>query len=206
MNTTAGCELRKRREAKGISLDQAARDTRLSVSVLESLESSEASAEDLPEVYQRLSCQMYARYLGVPVGVTRAPRAREVLRPRVAPLNIVLRGFAGPASFERPSKRQPGRLFALAKATSAAVVVVLAIGLWSLNAKLSRLSFDRVLGESALPIERAKSLDEPAAPTEPPLRPVVIEVPFELGAPCPLFLEAGPALALPTAQAVSAAY
>jgi transcriptional regulator with XRE-family HTH domain len=205
MNTTAGCELKKRREAKGITLDQAARDTCLSVSVLELLESSNVPADSLPEVYQRLSCQMYARYLGVPVKTTRTPQPRPTLRPRRAPLNIVLRGFAGPASFERPAKRQPGRLFALAKATSAAIVVVLTIGLWSLNAKLSRLNIDRVLGESALPIERAKSLDEPAAPAEPPLRPVLIEVPLELGT-TPLFLEETPALALPSAPAVSAAY
>jgi hypothetical protein len=66
----------------------------------------------------------------------------------------------------RLSPAQRNRLVNIAKTTSAAVVTVRAIGLWSLNAKLSRLDPDE-----AKPRARA------VLPAKPAPLPVMIELP-----------------------------
>jgi hypothetical protein len=57
-------------------------------------------------------------------------------------------------------------LVSIAKTTSAAIVTVLAIGLWSLNAKLSRLDIDET-----------KPRIRAVVPAKPAPLPVVIEMP-----------------------------
>jgi hypothetical protein len=66
----------------------------------------------------------------------------------------------------RLSPAQRNRLVSIAKTTSAAIVTVLAIGLWSLNAKLSRLDIDET-----------KPRIRAVVPAKPAPLPVVIEMP-----------------------------
>lgn len=126
-------------------------------SVLRGLE--ESSPDDLlPDVYQKLSLRMYARYLGMEVEVTRraAPMPDGV---RIAPVGLLRRmGRAPKAAKLDPAQRS--RLLTVAKTTSAAIVTVLAVGLWSLNAKISRLHFDEKPGAAPEPIV----VLEPATP------------------------------------------
>jgi hypothetical protein len=71
---------------------------------------------------------------------------------------------------------QRNRLLNVAKTTSAALVTVLAVGLWSLNAKISRLNFDDRPVHHAAPVV-ATPVPEPApAPSEPPAAPSAVTV------------------------------
>lgn len=151
MSEHPGRELKKLREAKGISLAQAARDTRLREGLLRELEEC-SDIDELPEVYRKLSLRMYARYLGLEFELTRrAPRSVEG-RMRITPVGFFLRRSGRPAKPARLDPAQRNRLLAVAKTASAAIVTVLAVGLWSLNAKISRLHFD----DTPLPVAEVK--------------------------------------------------
>ena len=143
MNTAAiGPELKALRESKGLTLQQAAAETCLRPGFLQELEECNTAA-DFPDVYHKLALRMYARYLGVeiePVARRAAPRASQ--GPRISPIGLFVRRMGRPPKPPRLSPAQRNRLVSIAKTTSAAVVTVLAIGLWSLNAKLSRLDID----------------------------------------------------------------
>jgi cytoskeletal protein RodZ len=164
MSTAVGHELKAIRESKGITLDQAAKDTCLRVGFLRELEESSA-ASDFPDVYHRLSLRMYARYLGIEIENTRrAVRTEE--GTRFTPVGMFVRRMGRPPKPPRLSPAQRNGLVNIAKTTSAAVVVILGVGLWSLNAKLSRLGIDE-----SKPRARA------VAPAQPAPLPVVIEAP-----------------------------
>jgi cytoskeletal protein RodZ len=140
MNAPTGIELKKLRESKGITLERAAQDTCMRAAVLGDLEES-GHGEDLPAVYDRLSLSMYARYLGVDMETTRrATSPPEAIR--LAPLGVRIRRMGRAIKAPRLDPAQRNRLLTIAKTTSAVVVVVLAVGLWSLNAKLDRLNLD----------------------------------------------------------------
>lgn len=162
MTAQPGAELRKIREAKGISLAQAAQDTCMREGVLRALEES-APDELLPDVYQKLSLRMYARYLGMEVEITRraAPTPEGT---RITPVGL-LRRMGRPPKPPRLDPAQRSRLLTVAKTTSAAIVTVLAVGLWSLNAKISRLHFDDKTNAGPEPV--LASVPEPAAPSRP---------------------------------------
>ena len=140
MNPHPGQELKRLRESKGISLEKAAADTCLRAGLLGELEES-ADVNALPDVYRKLSLRMYARYLGLDVEVTRrATPTKEGMR--IMPVGKFIRHMGRPPRSPRLEPGQRNRLLAVAKTTSAAIVVVLVVGLWSLNAKLSRLNLD----------------------------------------------------------------
>jgi hypothetical protein len=108
---------------------------------------------------------MYARYLGLEVETTRrAVRTDEGLR--FAPVGTFVRRMGRLPKPPRLSPAQRNRLVGIAKTTSAAVVTILAIGLWSLNAKLSRLDVDET-----------KPRIRAAVPAKPAPMPVMIEMP-----------------------------
>lgn len=140
MNPHPGQELKKLRESKGISLEKAAADTCLRAGLLKELEES-ADVNALPDVYRKLSLRMYARYLGLEFEVTRraTPTSEGV---RIMPVGKFIRRMGRPPKSPRLEPAQRNRLLAVAKTTSAVIVVVLVAGLWSLNAKLSRLNLD----------------------------------------------------------------
>lgn len=164
MSTAVGHELRAHREAKGVSLEQAARETCLRPGFLRELEECDTAA-DFPDVYHKLSLRMYARYLGFKVeAARREPPVRQ--RRRFTAMGTFVRRMGRPPKAPRLNKAQRSFLVGLAKTTSAAVVVILGVGLWSLNAKLSRLSVDE-----SKPRARA------VVPAPPAPLPVVIEVP-----------------------------
>lgn len=164
MSSAVGHELKAIRESKGITLDQAAKDTCLRAGFLRELEESE-TASDFPDVYHRLSLRMYARYLGIEIESTRrAVRTEE--GTRFTPVGLFVRRMGRPPKPPRLSPAQRNGLVNIAKTTSAAIVTVVAIGLWSLNAKLSRLDIDETK-----PRVRA------VVPARPAPLPVVIEAP-----------------------------
>ncbi len=141
MSEHPGRELKKLRESKGITLEQAARDTCLRAGMLRELEDCD-DVDQLPEVYRKLTLRMYARYLGMDFEVTR--RATRTLegKVRIAPVGFFLRRMGRPPKRPRLDPAQRNRLLAVAKTTSAAIVTIIAVGLWSLNAKISRLHFE----------------------------------------------------------------
>ncbi len=140
MSQHTGHELKRLRESKGLTLQQAAKDTCLRAGFLQELEEC-TDTDDLPGVYRKLSLRMYARYLGLEVPAARCTPVREE-RVRIAPMGMFIRRMGRPPQSSRKEPAQRSSLFGLAKVTSAAVVVVLGLGLWSLNAKLSRLNID----------------------------------------------------------------
>ncbi len=178
MSAPTGLELKKLRESKGITLDQAARDTCMRAAVLGALEEV-GHGEDLPAVYDKLSLSMYARYLGVDMEMTRrATRTPEGVR--IAPVGVRIRRMGRAAKAPRLDPAQRSRLLTIAKTTSTIVVVVLAVGLWSLNAKLDRLNLDD------RPVHAAGETAAPAAPELPPLETVPLTITGEtlsLGGP-----------------------
>jgi len=180
MSTDIGPELKARRESREISLERAAGDLRLRPGFLRELEECRTAA-DFPGVYHRLSLRMYARYLGLEIENTRPTRPAEE-RVRLPSVGHFIRRMGRPPRPPRLSPAQRSRLIGLAKTTSAAVVTILAVGLWSLNAKLSRLNIDETK-----PRVRA------AVPAQAAPLPVLIELPrCTLEEPVRLIL--GPAL------------
>ena len=166
MNTVAiGPELKALRESKGLTLQQAAAETCLRPGFLQELEECNTAA-DFPDVYHKLALRMYARYLGVEVEPARRATPRASHGPRISPIGLFVRRMGRPPKPPRLSPAQRNRLITIAKTTSAAVVTILAIGLWSLNAKLSRLDIDETK-----PRVRA------VVPAKPAPLPVVIEMP-----------------------------
>lgn len=166
MNTAVGAELKALRESKGISLEQAACDTRMRPGYLQELEECR-SADDFPDVYHRLSLRMYARYLGL-----RVENSRRTVPPpetsRFGSVGSFIRRMGRPPKPPRLNPAQRSRLVGLAKVTSALVVIILGVGLWSLNATLSRLDFD----ESKPRVRAAVPPPQPPAPL-----PVMLEAP-----------------------------
>ena len=151
VETMTGAELRELRESKGITLAQAAEATCLRAGFLQEMEEV-ADFEALTEVYQRLSFQMYARFLGVEMETTRRaqPGRSRKSRRLIVPMTNFIRRMGRPPNPPRLDRQQRNRLLTIAKATSTAVVVVLAVGLYSLNAKLARLNIDERTEAAAL--------------------------------------------------------
>lgn len=143
VETMTGAELREIRESKGITLEQAAEATCLRVGFLKEMEEV-ADFEALTEVYQRLSFLMYARFLGVEMETTRRAEPRDSRKSKrlIVPMTNFVRRISRPPKPPRLDRQQRNRLLTIAKTTSTAVVVVLAVGLYSLNAKLARLNID----------------------------------------------------------------
>jgi len=144
MGTMTGAELKEIRESKGISVEQAASDTCLRAGFLRELEEV-TSSEALSEAYQRLSFRMYARYLGIEMETTRRAVSSEPGKSRklsIVPVTNFIRRMGRPPKPPLLDRQQRNRLLTIAKTTSTAVVVVLAVGLYSLNAKLARLNVD----------------------------------------------------------------
>ena len=160
MSEHPGRELKKLRESKGITLEQAARDTCLRAGLLQALEES-SDGDLLPSVYQKLSLRMYARYLGLDFEVTRRATRTPEGRVRIAPVGIFLRRMGRPVRPPKLDPSQRNRLLTVAKTTSAAIVTVLAVGLWSLNAKISRLHLDE---PAAAPSAASIAEEAPAEP------------------------------------------
>jgi len=78
------------------------------------------------------------------------------------PMTNFIRRMGRPPKPPRLDRQQRNRLLTVAKTTSTAVVVVLAVGLYSLNAKLARLSVDEKAEELAarqLPAEPEQRVD-----------------------------------------------
>jgi len=147
MNPHPGQELKKSREAKGISLEQAAKDTCLRADILRQLEEND-SVDNMPEVYHKLSLRMYARYLDVPVTKSRGPRQPEDVQLSPVDGCVELAYSDKKRENNEPKKRRvvgPGTVIA------ASALLILTTGLWSLNAKLSRLNFD---DQPVLPADR----------------------------------------------------
>lgn len=189
MNPHPGQELKKLRESKGISLEKAAADTRLRAGLLQELEES-ADVNALPDVYRKLSLRMYARYLGLEFEVTRrATATREGVR--IMPVGKFIRRMGRPPRSPRLEPGQRNRLLTVAKATSAAIVVVLVAGLWSLNAKLSRLNLD----DRPAPARHHAGREVAAAADQPSQLQIHAVLPVErivLEDPVTLTLEPGP--------------
>ena len=150
MGTITGAALKEIRESKGITLEQAAEVTCLRAGFLRELEEV-TDCEAIPEIYRKLSFRMYARHLGVEMETTRRGMRKESRRSRIriAPVTNFVRRMGRPPKPPVLDRQQRNRLLTIAKATSAAVVVVLAIGLYSLNAKLARLNIGEKDGETA---------------------------------------------------------
>lgn len=134
MSQLSGEELKKLRESKGVTLDKAAAALCLRPDLLRALESC-ADIENLPDIYQKLSLQMYARYLGktLPGNHPIKSAKREVaLSP---PVELAYSTKLDP-KVPQPKRRRTSTGTVIA----VAAIAVLAIGLWSLNAKLARLT------------------------------------------------------------------
>ena len=164
MSTAIGSELKALRESKGLTLEKAGADLCLRPGFLRELEECE-TATDFPDVYHKLSLRMYARYLGLQVETTRRAK-RDNEGTRISPVSMFVRRMGRPPKPPRLSPAQRNRLVNVAKTTSAALVTVLAVGLWSLNAKLARLDVDQ-----------SKPRVHTVVPAKPAPLPVVIEVP-----------------------------
>ncbi|MDQ4108001.1 MAG: helix-turn-helix domain-containing protein [Actinomycetota bacterium] len=154
--TGVGSALRRAREVRELSLDEAARDTRLRVDQLDALEREEFDV--LPgEVYVRASLRTYASYLGLDANkVARAyASTAEDVEPMPPP------GKLGPVERMIAATRiRDNQRFLLAAATSI-LVILLAFGL------LSR-------GEAAPPTAEIPADTLSPAPTDPTIRVVVV--------------------------------
>jgi cytoskeleton protein RodZ len=153
--TGVGSALRRAREVRGLSLDEAARDTRLRVDQLDALEREDFDV--LPgEVYVRASLRTYASYLGIDPDKVAEVYARAAVEVRQEPpsakLGRVERMIA--ASRIRDNQR-----FLLITAASI-LLVLLALGL------LSR-------GEAAPPTAELPSTTPSPIPDDPTIRAVL---------------------------------
>jgi cytoskeletal protein RodZ len=158
MSQLSGEELKEIRESKGVSLEKAAADLCLRPELLRALENSTGS-EFLSDTYHRLSLQMYARYLGRTLPGTRPLKsaAREV---SLSPVNSCVE-LAYSDKLDPKVSKPKRRSLRAGAILAAAAIVVLAVGIWSLNAKLARLT----PGPKQTVVE--------AAPTETPTVPDV---------------------------------
>ena len=135
MNMQAGPELKKVREARGLSLEEAARDLCLRADVLRELESAEEE-RSLPDVYRKLSLRMYARYLDVAFNAS-----RDEHRVELSPVNSCVELAYSDRMRDEPAPKKR-RTVGAGTVLAATAVLILTTGLWSLNAKISRLNSD----------------------------------------------------------------
>lgn len=189
-----GTYLKELRESKGVTLEQAAEETCLRAGFLKELEEV-ADYEAIPEVYQKLSFRMYARFLGVEMETTRVaqPGPSQKSKRLIVPMTNFVRRMGRPPKPPVLDRQQRNRLLTVAKTTSAAVVVVLAVGLYSLNAKLARLNVEEksaTLAAQNMPVEprpqltlfSAQVADFPHVDLEQPCALSLVSAPTELGA------------------------
>jgi cytoskeleton protein RodZ len=154
--TGVGSALQRAREVRGLSLDQAARDTRLRVDQLDALEREEFEA--LPgEVYVRASLRTYASYLGLDADKVSGAYARTAAEaePSLPP------GKLGPVErMIAASRIRDNQRFLLVAALTILVALV-AVG------ALSR-------GEAAPPTATIPVVTPSPVPTDPTIRVVVV--------------------------------
>lgn len=162
MNPHPGQELKKSREAKGISLEQAAKDTCLRADILRQLEEND-SVDNMPEVYHKLSLRMYARYLEIPVSKSRAPRQPGDVE--LSPIDGCVELAYSETMRDEPEAKKR-RVVGPGTVLAATALIILTTGLWSLNAKLSRLNFEDRPESTQTPV----MIETPAAET-PAARP-----------------------------------
>jgi cytoskeletal protein RodZ len=127
--TGVGSALRRAREVRGLTLDQAARDTRLRVEQLDALEREEFDV--LPgEVYARASVRTYASYLGLDADEIAGAYARAAEAPEPVPPPAKL----GPVErMIAASRIRDNQRFLLVSAVSI-LLILLAFGLLSRGA------------------------------------------------------------------------
>jgi cytoskeleton protein RodZ len=154
--TGVGSALQRAREVRGLSLDEAARDTRLRVDQLDALERGEFDV--LPgEVYVRASLRTYASYLGLDPDKVSGAYARTVeeVEPPLPP------GKLGPVErMIAASRIRDNQRFLLVAAVTI-LVILLAVG------ALSR-------GEAAPPTATIPAVTPSPIPTDPTIRVVVV--------------------------------
>lgn len=154
--TGVGSALRRAREVRGLSLDEAARDTRLRVDQLDALEQEDFDV--LPgEVYVRASLRTYASYLGLDADKVSGAYARTAEEAEQAPppgkLGRVERMIAA-------SRLRDNQRFLLVAAVTI-LLILLALGL------LSR-------GEAAPPTAEIPLGTSSPVPTDPTISVVVV--------------------------------
>jgi cytoskeleton protein RodZ len=154
--TGVGSALQRAREVRGLSLDEAARDTRLRVDQLDALEREDFDV--LPgEVYARASLRTYASYLGLDADKVSGAYARTAheAEPALPP------GKLGPVErMIAASRIRDNQRFLLAAAVTI-LLILLAFGL------LSR-------GEAAPPTGEIPVGTASPIPTDPTVRVVVV--------------------------------
>jgi cytoskeleton protein RodZ len=154
--TGVGSALQRAREVRGLSLDEAARDTRLRVDQLDALERGEFEA--LPgEVYVRASLRTYASYLGLDADKVSGAYARTAaeVEPPLPP------GKLGPVErMIAASRIRDNQRFLLVAAVTI-LVILLAVG------ALSR-------GEAAPPTATIPAVTPSPVPIDPTIRVVVV--------------------------------
>ena len=159
MNPQAGPELKKVREARGLSLEDAARDLCLRADVLRELEGIEEE-RSLPDVYRKLSLRMYARYLGVAFNPS-----RDEHRIELSPVNGCVELAYSESMRDEPEPKKR-RTVGAGTVLAATAVLILTTGLWSLNAKISRLNSDGKPPRPAVPAAASVDLSSPATVNE----------------------------------------
>ena len=154
--TGVGSALQRAREVRGLSLDEAARDTRLRVDQLDALEREDFDV--LPgEVYVRASLRTYASYLGLDADKLSAAYARTAQAAEPAPPP----GKLGPVErMIAASRIRDNQRFLLVAAVTI-LLILLALGF------LSR-------GEAAPPTAEIPLGTASPAPADPTIRVVVV--------------------------------
>ena len=154
--TGVGSALQRAREVRGLSLDEAARDTRLRVDQLDALERGDFDL--LPgEVYVRASLRTYASYLGLDADKVSGAYARTAAEaePPLPP------GKLGPVErMIAASRIRDNQRFLLVAALTILVALV-AVG------ALAR-------GEAAPPTATIPAVTPSPVPTDPTIRVVVV--------------------------------
>ena len=151
-----GSALQRAREVRGLSLDEAARDTRLRVDQLDALEREEFDV--LPgEVYVRASLRTYASYLGLDADKVSSAYARTATEVDPAPPP----GKLGPVERMIAASRIRDNQRFLIVAAITILVVLLALGVLS-------------QGEAAPPTATIPAETASPVPTDPTIRVVVV--------------------------------
>ncbi|MGQ0602027.1 MAG: helix-turn-helix domain-containing protein, partial [Anaerolineales bacterium] len=182
--TTIGEELRAAREAKGVSLEDAERATRIRLKFLTAMEASDLSAFASP-AQARGFLRNYAAYLGLDAEALLASFVPAARRPRVA----------APVNGRTPAQGMPPvrlpwyrRLFTrdlfIGVLVTALVLLVLGWGVWQFS-----LGVLNPLTETATPTRRPASLafstlaatGTPTQPVETPTAPLPTALPNYVG-------------------------
>jgi cytoskeleton protein RodZ len=151
-----GSALQRAREVRGLSLDEAARDTRLRVDQLDALEREEFDV--LPgEVYVRASLRTYASYLGLDADKVSSAYALTATEVDPAPPP----GKLGPVERMIAASRIRDNQRFLIVAAITILVVLLALGVLS-------------QGEAAPPTATIPAETASPVPTDPTIRVVVV--------------------------------